>query len=148
MENNIKIFRPLFIIFLVFFLHLESYSQLKLKIHTQQVFIGDTVKMDIYNCSKRTGYYNISWELFINNKWGIMKSDIFNDFPKAFIFQKILGDSNSSKYFVVDNIFTGTFSKYKKMKGRLVLNYSYSAKLEPRRIIYSEKFNIMRKLTN
>ncbi len=45
--------------------------------------------MDVRNYSKKGGYYNIGWEVFERQKWRMMRTDIFNDFPMANVFEKI-----------------------------------------------------------
>ena len=86
------------------------------------------------------GQYYITWEVFEQKKWRVMKTDILNDIPMTEKWNKIGPGKIETKYFIIDNIFTGTFKKYKQMIGRLALTYSYSEKLTSRRVSYSDKF--------
>jgi hypothetical protein len=145
MENRNVVKRTITIAMLVLFLTFHAKSQIKIKIETVQLSVADTLKINIENVSKKKGHYNIAWEVFEQNKWRIMRTDIFNDFPMAMVFQSIVKNSNCNKYFVIDDIFTGTFKKYKQLPGRLILIYSYSDKLEPQQVVYSKKIMVKAK---
>ena len=145
MENKNMVKQNILILAVVLFLPFCGVSQIKIKIEIDQLSVSDTLDITIENATTKKGYYNIAWEVFERNKWRIMRTDIFSNFPMAMGFQNIVRSSNCWKYFVIDNIFTGTFKKYNELPSRLVLTYSYSKELEPRRIIYSDKFIVKAK---
>ncbi len=122
-----------------------SHGQMRIQTFPHQLIISDTLKISVRNQVKVQGFYNISWQVFERNKWRVMRTDIFNNFPMANVFQKIGSTADSIDYFVIDNIFTGTFKKYKQLPGRLVLTYSYSSDLKPQRVVYSKNFIVKAK---
>jgi hypothetical protein len=135
------------IIFLLLFLTAtSSRGQVKMKIEPYQLTASDTLKIEIKNYSKKKGYYNIAWQFLENQKWKFLRTDIFNNFPMAYVFQKIEPNIVVKKYFVIDTIFTRIFKSYKFLRCRLVLTYSYSSKLEPKILYYSKDFIVNRKL--
>lgn len=145
MECRKKIVEFLLIIFFVFIIPTKSICQINIKINSFQVSVNDTLNMSVWNNSKKVGQYFISWEVFERKQWRMMKVDIWNNIPMSEKWNKIQSLKNENKYYVIDNIFTGTFKKYKELPGRLVLTYSYSKDLEPRRIIYSTNFIVKSK---
>ena len=145
MENMNKIIYKVLILAQMIILPFFGIGQIKIKIEPHQLSVADTLRIGVENVSRRKGYYNIAWQVFERNRWRMMRTDILNDFPMAMVFQNITNNNNCNKYFVIDDIFKGTFRMYRELPGRLVLTYSYSSELEPRKIIYSEKFIVKAK---
>jgi hypothetical protein len=135
-----------FLVFLLMYLApIKSNSQIKIITKPQYLFVSDTLKINIHNSSQKAKYYYCSWEIFEKGKWRLVRHDIWSDDPMSEKWNKIIANGSEERMFVINNIFTGIYKKYKRLPSRLVVRYSYSEKIDLIKMIYSNKFTVLAK---
>ncbi len=145
MENRNRISQFGFMLCLLLTSSIESSGQMTIKTKPDLLPVFDTLKIVILNQIKKSGYYYMAWQIFERKKWRMAKGDIWNDVPMTEKWNKIQPEQNEEKHFIIENIFDGYYKKYKQLPARLVLTFSYSDELEPKRIVYSKRFIVKSK---